>query len=449
MSDTAPLRRRLLRALDLAPLALAGAASLSCSASDAAEEEARELERAKRREQSARDAEQASKRVREADEAAAAAAIEQQRLDEAAKQKAEADAAKLAADKPPGPFGCATGEWCGSKAIAERFAGNPMPDKPAALACPGNLAPHGATETDPNADPEHDPPTAMGYAFLDTAATQAKRDAGEADLCCYDWGSLCGGGRPLLDSTGQAHFAALERVEAEPSCDEFATLDPRIAAGWLDDARMEHASIASFLRAEAELAALDAPAALREACSRAADDERRHAHDCFTIAARYGQSWRAPALPSASQRPASLDRLALDTLLEGGIGETIAALMASRAARSAHAALASVLERIASDELEHAALAWQTLAWAVEVGGDSVRAVLEQAASRARPRSFELPAPDLNADELAIHGRLDARAKVRAIHDAWCELIDPVLAELLGLHSPSSVQRSLPSIATN
>ena len=161
--------------------------------------------------------------------------------------------------------------------------------------------------------------------------------------------------------------------------------------------------------------------------------------------------WSAskPALPSASQRPASLDRLALDTLLEGGIGETIAALMASRAARSANEALASVLERIASDELEHAALAWQTLAWAVEVGGDSVRAVLEQAASRARPRSFELPAPDLNADELAIHGRLDARAKVRAIHDAWCELIDPVLAELLGLHSPSSVQRSLPSIATN
>ena len=105
-----------------------------------------------------------------------------------------------------------------------------------------------------------------------------------------------------------------------------------------------------------------------------------------------------------------------------------------------------MLERIAGDELEHAALAWQTLAWAVEVGGDSVRAVLEQAASRARPRSFELPAPDLNADELASHGRLDARAKVRAIHDAWCELIDPVLAELLGSRS---VQRSLPSIATN
>ncbi|MFV8749808.1 ferritin-like domain-containing protein [Nannocystaceae bacterium ST9] len=458
MKDTFALRRRLLRALDGIPLALLGAASLACV--DAQRElEQQRLEAAKQREQAAREAEAAALAVRAEDEKRAADEIaRQQKLDAEAKAAADAKAAedvkleleaKLAnPNTPEGAsgvphFSCPSGEWCGTKAIAKRYAGEKIPEHPAALGCPGNLEPHDRGPNDPLAPLDDSlPPANMGYAYLDPDATAAKREQGDAGLCCYDWGSLCGGGRPLLVQ-GQAEFAALDRVDLPA---RFEGLDPRIGRGWLDDARMEHASIASFLRAEAELAALDAPLALREACLRAAQDERRHARDCFAIAAAYGQPFLPRELPHAEPRPASLERLAIDTLIEGGIGETIAALMARRAVRAlaSTSELRPVLERIAADELEHAALAWQTIAWAIDRGGASVLAALRAAAERARP-DFDRPHAEQDteqdAEQLASHGRLDARAKAQAIRDAWCELIDPVLSAL--------AQRSWPSIATN
>jgi rubrerythrin len=446
MSDTAPLRRRLLRALDPTCLALLVATQASCVPTEAIEQQKR-LEEAKKREQMAREAEAAARAELEAAQKAENAAREAAEKEaEAAKKAAEAklaeelakklEEAKVAEPMPIGPFSCPSGEWCGTKAVAKGYAGNRIAEHPDALGCPGVLEPRSGGQIDPLADNE--PPANMGYAYLDEAQTKLRRDAGESNLCCYDWGSYCGGGRPLLDE-GRPKFAALERIAGPRTT---SPIEARAAAGWLDDARMEHASIASFLRAEAELAALDAPMSLREACLRAADDERRHARDCFAIAAAHGEAWRPGELPHADLRRPSLEQLAVDTLLEGGIGETIAALMARRAARaSTMPAIAEVLERIADDELEHAALAWQTIAWAIGAGGESVRRALQAAAGEARPDAFELPEADPDAEQLADHGRLDARAKAQAIRDAWRELIDPILAEL--------AQRSRPSIATN
>jgi hypothetical protein len=206
-----------------------------------------------------------------------------------------------------------------------------------------------------------------------------------------------------------------------------------LAAAWLEDARAEHASIASFARAALELGAVGAPPALVEATQRAGLDEVRHAERCFALASRYAGRTLAPgALPAAAPRAASLAQVARDVFEEGCVGETLAALAAGRALGACEdEEVRGVLAGIAEDEADHAALAWRTVAWAVRTGGSAAEEAVRQAAEDLRRRLAEEDAhPGGASPEAARHGRLDRAAQQRARREAWSGVVEPLLREL-------------------
>jgi len=210
--------------------------------------------------------------------------------------------------------------------------------------------------------------------------------------CCYGFctGSCCGrpllvGGEPLLPPV----------VLRDDWLDECAValegdLVDREAAGnaWLEDARMEHASIASFARFTLDLLAFGAPAELLVSAQRALGDEIRHARVCFGVASAYlGQKLGPGPLALAGVRPSkSLAAAAAAAVREGCVGETMAALaLEERASRAPTSGLRALIAGIAADEASHAELAWRFVDWALCTGGTDVRAAVAAAFFSARP----------------------------------------------------------------
>jgi hypothetical protein len=102
---------------------------------------------------------------------------------------------------------------------------------------------------------------------------------------------------------------------------------------------------------------------LRARALRAADDEVRHADAMTRLAGRFGARVPAPSLSKSRHR--SLVEVTLDNALEGCVGETFAALLATfQATRSRDAAVRNALAGIAADESEHAAFSWRLHQWA-------------------------------------------------------------------------------------
>lgn len=350
--------------------------------------------------------------------------------------------------------GCPNGDWCGSPEDARNFA---VPHMPEQLACPAKIIanPTFAEKADQKADKW------KGFSFhpmmqgrlVQTVTKETRATSGDEQVCCYHWFDYCSG-RPLLD--GDAMILAELREGSSWSCppeqvaatselpDERldAQLRARVGELWVEDARMEHASIVSFARAALELQAVAAPAELLAEVAQAGLDEVEHARLCFGLAARFSGRAREPGvLMPPPPRAAELVRLALDTFIEGCVGETIATLVATRAARHCQdASVSAVLERIADDEGRHAALAWRTIHWLLDGAGERreelVRALAEQAKGMAEAAEAEpLPAADPQVRELASLGRLDARTEQLARRDAWLELILPTLDACLGLRA--------------
>ena len=183
---------------------------------------------------------------------------------------------------------------------------------------------------------------------------------------------------------------------------------------WLVTARMEHASIPAFSQLALHLAALGAPSRLVEACHRAALDEIRHARACFAIVhALTGVRESAgpiAELAAPAAEPIDHVRLAIGSLVDGCVGEGIAADVAARAAeRAEEPAIREVLATIARDEAGHAELAWDVLAWCLAEGGAPVaRAVgarVELLDRELAPRLPDLPGLDPRA--LARWGVID------------------------------------------
>lgn len=252
----------------------------------------------------------------------------------------------------------------------------------------------------------------------------------DGTLCCYDvtfdpdLAQPCDG-RPLRDGerlivasaecvTGWSHDEPL------PNSTELSW-EQRIALrdAWAASALTEHASIASFARAALELLAVGAPATLVTAVQTAGLDEIHHAQMCFTLASRYAQAPVGPgplSIGAAMAQTPTLATLAAETARDGCVNETLAALLASeRLARANDPHVRSVLAIIAEDEMRHALLAWQTVRWALHVGGSEVHNAVEQAFSKALHGAVEIPKSDPIADSiLADHGVLPA-AEVRAV----------------------------------
>jgi hypothetical protein len=194
---------------------------------------------------------------------------------------------------------------------------------------------------------------------------------------------------------------------------------------------MEHASIASFHWFALELLHVGAPPRFIEAAQQAASDELQHAQRCFALASRFaGQSLGPTSLAIDHLSPRSLPELAVAVLLEGCIGETLAAALArDQLERCGDEQSRDVLSVIARDEEEHSLLAWRFLRYAVERCGPQVIARLQAAladASRATaPVATSVPPQVWNH-----YGRLTPDQEHEVIERTWNEVILPAFTLL-------------------
>lgn len=342
--------------------------------------------------------------------------------------------------------GCPNGDWCGAIKVVDKVA---APNAERELGCPtriiGSVTPKLKSEERLFKGLSLNP--MMQGRLRKIATTELRKTTGDEDQCCYHWFDYCSG-RPLLDDDLASVRAPLQAgdtwLDGHVSDDRAAALPlatrRALASLWLDDARSEHASVASFARATLELLAVGAPPKLVFASQQASLDEIRHARTCFTLAALYvGEAAEPGPLPMLAPRDGGLVALACAVFVEGCVGETIAALAALRASRGCEVApIQSALAGIAEDETRHAELAWATLAFAVHRGGVEVADAVRRLAAELMTASTSPPQTDLLAPELlAAHGRLPAAALVQARHDAWHEIIGPTLELVLAGDAPS------------
>jgi len=260
-------------------------------------------------------------------------------------------------------------------------------------------------------------------------------------LCCYTV-------QNKVDCTGRPYLVDDVAVTARPHrgergwCDDTSlaplvddlTTEARtaLAKAWTRDGLFEHASIASFGRFALELLAVGAPAELVARAHEAALDEVRHARLCLGLASAYAGAPVGPSgFPFKNRVEVTHDlaALAANTACEGCIGETVAALQArEQLARATDPAVRAALEIIAEDEARHAELAWSTVVWAIQTGGDEVRnAVAEVFAGLEVVEETAGPFPGA----LESHGRLHPAEERRLAARAIVEVVRPAARLLL------------------
>jgi hypothetical protein len=175
-------------------------------------------------------------------------------------------------------------------------------------------------------------------------------------------------------------------------------------------AYLEAASVIAFEHLARDLAFHEAPFHLLEAALRAADDERRHTAMVHALA---GGPWPEPN--ATEWKPRALVDIALENVVEGCVGETWGALVALAQARDARSPeVRAAFASIASDEIDHAALAHELDAW-------------------VRP--------------LLSHG--ERAAVLAAKKEAWARFaidIDPAIARELGIPNGDASRRMLEAL---
>jgi hypothetical protein len=201
--------------------------------------------------------------------------------------------------------------------------------------------------------------------------------------CCY---TVCRTppapcGRPLL--IGHERQGRIAHIQID------ASLKSAIAAAWLADACMEHASVASFARFSLELLAVGAPLDMLADAQRAGLDEVAHTHACLKLARAFDGAAPAPLFGALNlaglEIRDNLASVAAAAVVEGCCGETFAAMaLAQAAANCTDPANSEVIASIAEDEMRHAELAFRFVAWAVATGGDVVQHAVREAFGRAR-----------------------------------------------------------------
>jgi hypothetical protein len=227
---------------------------------------------------------------------------------------------------------------------------------------------------------------------------------------------------------------------ARLACDLAPAARAALHEAWSLAARFEHASIASFNKFSLELLAVGAPGELLVSANRAALQEVEHAQACFAAASAYaGQGIGPGPLPIGVLRlqAVELTELVRSTVAEGCVGEALAAAEALAAReRASVPVIVSLLGKIATEEQEHAALAFRFVRWACGVGGpgvrDAARAAFESALAACRA---EVPLVTASAELSAVleaHGRLCEPARSELRRRAVTDVIEPAYRELLG-----------------
>ena len=156
-----------------------------------------------------------------------------------------------------------------------------------------------------------------------------------------------------------------------PTVDGTTNAPHPAARAWLEAARHEFASIASFRHVARSLLALNAPNDLVDRAVIAADDERHHTKICLDLAIHAGaESPRiatdVDSLASAHKRPDDLVTTARSALLDGVVAEGFVAARLELTAPRCNE-LEPALSRMAADEQRHYELGVDIVRWCVEV----------------------------------------------------------------------------------
>ncbi|MCA9645619.1 MAG: ferritin-like domain-containing protein [Polyangiaceae bacterium] len=265
--------------------------------------------------------------------------------------------------------------------------------------------------------------------------------------CCYQSMYACGGGRPFVVSDEARVAPVVPRGdwigEGEP-CAAGVPLGvaARLVQHWIDDAQMEHASVAAFARLTLELMAFGAPSDLVRDSQIAGLDEQRHAELCFRMASRFAGVKLGPgplSLDGALSKRGLTD-FAWCTFVEGCLGESMAALIAEAGAELAQdGETKQVLSGIAADESRHAELAWRVVAWVLAELEPEARSVLlhrMQDETRLQLRRLEDSANGVqlgtSTEDLAAYGRVSPTQQLGLRRAALERAVLPCIAALLG-----------------
>jgi hypothetical protein len=184
-------------------------------------------------------------------------------------------------------------------------------------------------------------------------------------------------------------------------------------------AHAEAASVVSFVRLAATLAAHDAPAELVARSRAAARDEVRHAR----VMARHARARGvAPTRPRhAAFVLRGIEALACENAIEGCVHETWAAVLTLAHSGGCHdASLRAELDAIARDEVRHAELAWAIDEWVrTRLHADAIARVdAARAAAAGQVLARELHAQPAVAIELALPSPAATRRMAASLHAA-------------------------------
>lgn len=264
-------------------------------------------------------------------------------------------------------------------------------------------------------------------------------DATHLRRCGTGGGGCFGSGRPFLVAGAPRTADLAERDDwggrDAPACMANLAAPDReaIAAGWARAGLMEHASIAAFARFTLQLLSLGAPPDLVRDAQAAMADETEHTRLCFALASAFGGAAIGPgplALAGALEGGSAREIL-VTAILEGCVGETVAALEAQEMAqRAVDPAVRRALETIAADEARHAELAWRFVKWVLwrDPSLSAVAASTFAAAAAASESAEEAGAigPDLSA-----HGLVSAILRREIARCALALVVSPCAAALL------------------
>ena len=189
-------------------------------------------------------------------------------------------------------------------------------------------------------------------------------------------------------------------------------------------ATLEAMAVDAFKLLARELVHHGAPQHLVVHARSAARDERRHAQAVGAVARRYGARWSAP--PSEHFEVRALEAIAAENAVEGCVRETLGAMLARfQAERAESHDVREVMERLADDELRHAALGWSIAAWAApRLERDALEDCVQQARSALEGFRDNLPGARLNGETRSALG-LPSETEWRGLCDhvelAWNE----------------------------
>jgi hypothetical protein len=260
----------------------------------------------------------------------------------------------------------------------------------------------------------------------------------------------------LVRDAGVAHGSRWASRSNPDVSDLSAATRRELAQYWAEVASMEHASVAAFARFCLELLSLGAGPDLVTRTQGAIRDETQHARDAFGLATAYAGEPLAPAALVVEDALHARNPLVIvrTAILEGCIGETVAAVEATEAlARATDPAVREILARTARDEMRHAELAWSFVAWVLRAGPanlrtaaaalltDLVESELAQAQRHAPGADAAAHAPD---PALAAHGALDAATRTEVRLKVLSEVIDPCTRALVAADADTSRSRGQP-----